>query len=150
MRHAALCLCLAVVAVVACGEPPIPPAGEVEGAGVSNARIAARASARRAAAAAVAAPAAKQILFGDLHVHTTFSIDAFLYALPILGGEGAHPPADACDFARWGSGLDFFSINDHAEGLSPAMWRSTRESIRECNARAGDPAAPDAASGSRT
>jgi len=129
--------------VAACGEPPEPGAGRVEGAAVSPPRIAARTSARDAAAAAVAAPGTKQVLFGDLHVHTTFSIDAFLYALPILGGEGAHPPADACDFARWCSGLDFFSINDHAEGLSPAMWRSTRESIRECNARAGDPSTPD-------
>jgi hypothetical protein len=127
----------------ACGEPPVPSAGHVEGPAVSDARVEARTSARRAAAIAVDAPGHKQILFGDLHVHTTYSIDAFMYALPILGGEGAHPPADACDFARWCSGLDFFSINDHAEGLSPAMWRSTRESIRECNARAGDAAAPD-------
>ncbi|MFP6641575.1 MAG: DUF3604 domain-containing protein, partial [Myxococcota bacterium] len=75
-----------------------------------------------------------QILFGDLHVHTTFSGDAFIFSLPLFQGEGAHPPADACDFARFCSGLDFWSINDHAEALTPRQWAETRESIRECNA----------------
>jgi hypothetical protein len=64
-------------------------------------------------------------------------------SLPILQGEGAHPPADACDFARYCSGLDFWSINDHAEAISPQHWRETTESIRQCNALAGDPRNPD-------
>ncbi|MCZ6781864.1 MAG: DUF3604 domain-containing protein [Proteobacteria bacterium] len=87
--------------------------------------------------------AAKQILFGDLHVHTTFSLDAFLHSLPLMQGEGAHPPADACDFARFCSALDFFSLNDHAESLSPRHWRESREAVRQCNAIAGDSANPD-------
>jgi Protein of unknown function (DUF3604) len=85
----------------------------------------------------------KQILFGDLHVHTTFSPDAFMRSLPFLAGEGAHPPADACDFARFCSDLDFWSINDHAEGISPQHWQETKDAIRQCNAVAGDPQNPD-------
>lgn len=87
--------------------------------------------------------ASKQILFGDLHVHTTFSLDAYLTSLPMMQGEGAHPPADACDFARFCSALDFWSINDHAEDLTPQHWRETVQSIQQCNAVAmgegGDP-----------
>jgi hypothetical protein len=90
--------------------------------------------------AGVASP--KQILFGDLHVHTTFSADAFQMALPLAGGDGAHPVGDACDFARYCSALDFWSINDHAITLTPQRWAQTVAAIRECNA-VTDPAHPD-------
>ncbi|MDJ0848617.1 MAG: DUF3604 domain-containing protein [Myxococcota bacterium] len=104
---------------------------------------AARAAGQAKAASAIGVAEPKQILFGDLHVHTTFSFDAFLTSLPVTQGEGAHPPADACDFARYCSALDFWSINDHAEAISPTHWRETVESIRQCNAVAGDPRSPD-------
>jgi len=63
--------------------------------------------------------------------------------LPLMQGEGAHPPADACDFARWCAGLDFYALTDHAESITPAHWAAQKESVRQCNARAGDPADPD-------
>ena len=51
----------------------------------------------RQQAAAPAMTGESQILFGDLHVHTTFSPDAFIMSVPLMGGTGLHPPADACD-----------------------------------------------------
>ena len=75
-----------------------------------------------------------RVLFGDLHVHSTLSVDAFQWSLPLVGGEGVHPPSDACDFARFCSQLDFYSLTDHAEALTPRGWDMVRSSIRQCNA----------------
>ena len=75
----------------------------------------------------------KEIYFGDLHVHSSYSMDAAFLNLPILGGEGSHPVSDACNFARFCSNLDFFSISDHAELLSSRDWKETISSIQQCS-----------------
>lgn len=84
-----------------------------------------------------------QILFGDLHVHTTFSMDAFVWALPLMNGPGARPPADACDYARFCSALDFYASTDHSESLTPRHWSMIKDTVRACNAAAGTPDDPD-------
>lgn len=98
---------------------------------------------RQEAAAKLGINDSKQILFGDFHVHTTFSPDAMGMSLPLVDGEGAHPPADACDYARYCSALDFWSINDHAEGMTTVHWQETKDSIRQCNAISEANGTPD-------
>jgi hypothetical protein len=120
-----------------------PRAGEAQGPAVPADEVAQRAARVQRAARGVGLLRPKQILFGDLHVHTTFSFDAFQMSLPMAGGDGAHPVADACDFARYCAGLDFWSINDHAITLTPRRWQETIESIRQCNAVAGGGDNPD-------
>jgi len=146
--NARRCLLAALLAGVAfaCGGEDFP-VGRIEGPARPPASLRAAAEAQAEARRALFADApergGRRILFGDLHVHTSYSIDSFVFQLPLFGGEGVHPPSDACDFARYCSALDFFSINDHAEGLTPERWQATKENIRQCNALAGDPADPD-------
>jgi len=116
--------------------------GEIRGPALPAAAVAQKQQ-RQNSAAVLVAEQASQILFGDLHVHTTFSPDAFIMSLPLTGGTGLHPPSQACDFARYCSSLDFWSINDHAEGLTPRRWDETKKSVRECNAIAGGGGNPD-------
>ncbi len=96
-----------------------------------------------AAAEELGVVSSKQILFGDLHVHTTYSSDAFRMSLPMVQGDGAHPPADACDFARVCSSLDFWALTDHAESLTEQKWKTEIESVQQCNARSGSGDNPD-------
>ena len=101
--------------------------------------------ATRVAAGKAAAPPGDegQILFGDLHVHTTISVDAFQYALPLLGGTGVHPLADACDYARYCSALDFWASTDHAESITPTRWSKIKDTVRACQRVAGNDDNPD-------
>jgi hypothetical protein len=75
----------------------------------------------------------KQILFGDLHAHSSYSTDALLLQSSFLGGNGFRTPETHCDYARFCSRLDFWSINDHPEGMWPELWRRTKDAVRRCN-----------------
>ncbi len=59
--------------------------GEVTPHARPAASVKARVVAQRRAAREAGVTKPDQILFGDLHVHTTFSPDAFMAALPLVG-----------------------------------------------------------------
>jgi len=104
---------------------------------LSTDAIADRVSRQAETAASLDVYDAKQILFGDLHVHSSFSVDAFQLTLPMTGGDGLHPVSDACDYARFCSNLDFWSINDHAASLTSRRWQETVIAVRQCNEISG-------------
>ncbi len=140
--------CLATVAAVAVlgaaawvvlGGGRLQVDGEVHPSPLDSALLGARDDAQRS----ISDGGETRILFGDLHVHSTLSVDAFQWSLPLMGGEGVHPPADACDFARFCSQLDFYSLTDHAEALTPRTWEMVRESVRRCNAVGEQSESPD-------
>ena len=133
---------LALLVLVGCGDPGWD--AEIEGTRRKEADLEVITDRQQQAARALDEAAGEGvILFGDLHFHTSYSWDGFLFGLPLIGGEGAHPPNDACDYARYCSGLDFFALTDHAESLLPQDWAASKQSVRACNARAGAPANPD-------
>src|SRR5437867_866412 len=66
-------------------------AGRPAARAIASEIVGERAAAQRDAANGAGVAEPKQILFGDLHVHTTFSFDAFQMSLPMAGGDGAHP-----------------------------------------------------------
>ena len=102
------------------GNPPGP--GEITGPGLPEAVVLARQTARSDAAAAAQTASTKHVMFGDFHVHTTYSTDAFLWSLPMAGGRGVHPIGDACDYARYCSGLDSDRSNSKAREGIQSYW----------------------------
>jgi hypothetical protein len=124
-------------------QSPLEPGRETP-ARVPRQIVAARTAVQSDVKQAQVLPGEKQILFGDTHVHTTNSADAFMYSLPLMyGARGAYPPAFACDYARFISQLDFYFLTDHAESFTPRQWQDSIRSVQQCNRLAGESASPD-------
>jgi Protein of unknown function (DUF3604) len=68
----------------------------------------------------------ENVYYGDLHVHTHYSVDAFMFG----SAEGRYVD-EAGQYAQYCGRLDFYSVTDHAEMLTDTNYWS--ESIRAAN-----------------
>jgi hypothetical protein len=112
---------LSALLVVACSQEPAAPTATTPGAATDPRATAAPVSAT--------APADRRALFGDLHVHTRYSFDAYVFgtregpdgAYRFAKGEAiTHPAGFEMQLAK---PLDFLAVTDHASylGMLPAM-----------------------------
>lgn len=72
-------------------------------------------------------------LFGDLHSHSTNSIDVYILNSPLLDGTGQVTAADHCAFARHCADLDFWAITDHQTYAPPEHWLENLTDVQACN-----------------
>ena len=86
-----------------------------------------------AIAAGMGETADAQILFGDLHVHTTNSTDAFLWSLPIYGGEARILWRMRVIMRGIVQPLIFGPL-PIMQNSTPKRWADAKQSIRACSA----------------
>jgi hypothetical protein len=89
--------------------------------------------------------------FGDLHIHTTLSLDAFLFgtrttpeqAYQFAKGQqiGLHPFDDDGDplrFAQIDRPLDFAMVADHSENVGSTDWQTVQDAAEQYYDRSAD------------
>ncbi len=77
------------------------------------------------------------VYWGDLHTHSCNSIDVYIMNAPIVGGRGFVAPEDHCDFARFCSRIDFWTVTDHQTFSPLRHWDETLAAMAACDAQTG-------------
>ena len=101
---------------------------------------------------AVAPTERTDIYWGDTHVHTRFSFDAYVTMSqserdefdPIAGElEFARDIREACDFGHYCSRIDFMASTEHAENVPESLWVTIKDQLRACRVAYGPAVTPE-------